>query len=249
MNHLEKHFGRIGARVAVEEPGASLDVRTDRAGEYFVVGADQRILDTRPAMRHLLLMNGESSKFLCGHDERHFFVAAIPERVLGVRDVLTAMEALKPRAVRFEVERRNLKSKHRNRRRNAAFLRQGEWFFLPHPRFAPPASQVLRNEPLRRDDGSKPHTVESCYREGGERVYVSLRFPNGVTESRYQLLLRQRPALRRLNWQVQRRNPLVYAKGRIRHADHKTIRLDCWHQVIMNRETESVAMRHVAFID
>lgn len=46
-----------------------------------------------------------------------------------------------------------------------------------------------------------------------------------------------------------RRNPSVFVRGKIRHADHKTITLDDWHRVLMNTETESVAMRHVAFID
>ena len=58
-----------------------------------------------------------------------------------------------------------------------------------------------------------------------------------------------RPTLRNLQWVTQRRNPQVFVRGRIRHADHKTIVLADWHQVLMNTETQSVAMRHVAFID
>jgi len=46
-----------------------------------------------------------------------------------------------------------------------------------------------------------------------------------------------------------RRNPAVYAKGRIRHADHKTITLHGWHRVLMNTEGQSKAMRNVAFLD
>jgi len=52
-----------------------------------------------------------------------------------------------------------------------------------------------------------------------------------------------------LQWVTQRRNPGVFVRGKIRHADHKTIVLDGWHQVLLNTETQSVAMRHVAFID
>lgn len=51
------------------------------------------------------------------------------------------------------------------------------------------------------------------------------------------------------HWVAQRRNPQVFVRGRIRPADHKTIVLPDWHQVLMNAETQSVAMRNVAFID
>ncbi len=55
--------------------------------------------------------------------------------------------------------------------------------------------------------------------------------------------------MRHLHWVTQRRNPTVFVRGKIRHADHKTIVLNGWHQVLMNTETQAVAMRHVAFID
>ena len=45
------------------------------------------------------------------------------------------------------------------------------------------------------------------------------------------------------------RNPTVYVKGRVTHADHATITLDGWHRVEMNTESKSQAMRHVAFLD
>lgn len=45
------------------------------------------------------------------------------------------------------------------------------------------------------------------------------------------------------------RNPGVYVRGRIRHPDHATITLHGWHQVVMNTENESPAMRNVAFLD
>jgi len=45
------------------------------------------------------------------------------------------------------------------------------------------------------------------------------------------------------------RNPGVYVHGRIRHSDHATITLHGWHQVVMNTENESQAMRNVAFLD
>ena len=86
-------------------------------------------------------------------------------------------------------------------------------------------------------------------RTGGETVYVSPRHPNGLTGEDYRDLLRQHPEARRWRWQVMRRDAGVYVKGRIRHPDHRTVLLDRWHRVLLNRETEAPAMRHVAFLD
>lgn len=73
----------------------------------------------------LLVRDGaEKSKFLFGHDERHWFVAAIPESARGVSGVATAMGALQPDAVRGAVRR--AKPKDPFRRKNKAFIRQGE---------------------------------------------------------------------------------------------------------------------------
>jgi hypothetical protein len=46
-----------------------------------------------------------------------------------------------------------------------------------------------------------------------------------------------------------RRIPGVCVNGRVRHADHATITLNGWHQVVMNTEGQSRAMRDVAFLD
>jgi hypothetical protein len=46
-----------------------------------------------------------------------------------------------------------------------------------------------------------------------------------------------------------RRNPGVYVKGRVCHADHATITLHGWHRVVMNTEGQSKLMRNVAFLD
>lgn len=46
-----------------------------------------------------------------------------------------------------------------------------------------------------------------------------------------------------------RRDAGVYVRGRVRHADHRTIALQCWHKVLMNTENQSRAMRNVAFLD
>lgn len=260
---IERHFAAIGARAKLRPDARTapanirVDIRRDGEGEFFDIACGHRVavndvsvVDVQPRLRHLLLMSRDGSanhKFLCGHDERHWFVAAVPERA-GASTVRTAFEALRPRAIQFELNRRRVKPAKRNRRRNEVFVRQGEWFFVPLVRFQVETSWILRNEPLRRGLG-KPHWCEELVRQGGELVYVSVQHPQGLTPRERQLAISRRPELRHLHWVAQRRNPQVFVRGRVRHADHKTIELDGWHQVLLNTEHESQAMRHVAFID
>src|SRR5262249_37287221 len=68
----------------------ALNIARDGRGEYFDIAADMsrvslEVIDVRRDTRHLLLMSravtdGAKEKFLCGHDERAWFVAAIPGR-------------------------------------------------------------------------------------------------------------------------------------------------------------------------
>jgi len=262
---LDTKFACIGARLKVADRPrrfsnasvVSLDVQTDRKGEFFEItqqpGAEAvvEVLDVQPADRHLLLLvreGKEKSKYLCGHDERHWFVAGIPEKA-PVGTVKQAKEALKPTEVHAAQSRQGIKSKARNRRKNAAYVRQGEWFFIPASGLAVDDKLVLRNEPLTRGNGGKPHWAEFCYRVGGETVYVSRQHPNGLREQTYRKLVRENPEAKNWAWQTMRRNPTVYVRGRVRHPAHKTIVLHGWHRVLMNTENQSNAMRNVAFLD
>ena len=185
QDSLEAKFVRIGARLKLSDGdgrrsrvassgSVPLDIRTDRDGEFFEIrrgsSDDARIevLDVQPADRHLLLMvreRDEKPKFLCGHDERHWFVAAVPESA-PVGTVRAAKEALKPAEVRAAQARCGLGSDAGNRRKNAAFRRQGEWFFVPAPRLKVDEALVLRNEPLTRGNGGKPHWCEFLLPDG-----------------------------------------------------------------------------------
>ena len=263
---LDVKFARIGARLKVADPLSrrnrtagviSLDVQPDRKGEFFEIStqpgaeAEIAILDVQPADRHLLLLvreGNEKSKFLCGHDERHWFVAGIPETA-PVGTVRQAKEALKPAEVQTAQARKGLKAKARSRRKNAAYLRQGEWFFLPDANMALDEKLILRDEPLTRGNGGNPHWAEFCIRTDGETVYICSRHPNGVTEAQYAVILADNPKAKGMGWRTMRRNPGVYVKGRIRHADHATITLHGWHQVLMNTVGQSKAMKNVAFLD
>jgi hypothetical protein len=246
-----------GGRVLPDPMRVRIDIRKDGDGEYFDVRhrTDVRVdvVDVRPKDRHLLLMarapgHGRTqdlnSKFLCGHDERAWFVAAVPETARA-RDVQTAKDALKPQAVWDAIRKHGVRPDHRDRRRTSAFVRQGEWFFIPRPALQVNPNLVLRDEPIRRGAG-KPHRCQSLYRTGGELVYVDARHPNGVTEDEFRRLpTEERSRL----WRTMRRNARVFVRGTVRHPDHATIRLDCWHEVVMNTETQAEAMREVAFLD
>src|SRR5262249_27492040 len=113
---VERKFEAMGARAVLRPPENPrlpwqrprepqplvLNVARDRHGEYFDVQVDAsrvelQVLDVRPRDRHLLLMSrreGTKEKFLCGHDERAWFVAAVPGR--NAYHVPSAIEAPKP---------------------------------------------------------------------------------------------------------------------------------------------------------
>jgi hypothetical protein len=209
--------------------------------------ASVAVLDIDRPARHLLLFvasAGEKSRFLCGHDERHWFVAAIPETATGVVTVRNAMEALQPHTVRAAAHQ--LRPKERLRRRTRAFRRQGEWFFVPAIGFEPDPDLVLRGEPLSRGRG-KAHVMEYAARRGGTTVYVSRMHPNGLTQEEFEGL--PHSVRSQQSWRQMVSDAAVFAMGRIRHPDHATLVLSRWHQVFMNTERGARGMRHVAYLD
>jgi len=252
---LERRFAAMGARVSLPDRPWCGAPRIDVVRGGFDISfagsgsaVDVEVIDVRPRDRHLLLLvrdGGEKSKFLCGHDERHWFVAAIPESARGVTGVTTAKAALQPDAVQQRVAR--VKPKDRFRRRNAAYVRQGEWFFVPAALEAEPEpSQVRHDEPLTRGRG-KAHVMQYAFRLGGRLVYANRRHPTGISVARFHRLSDEER--RSGGWTQFVQDPEVYAKGYVRHPDHATIYLATWHRVHMNTEQGARAMRHVAFLD
>lgn len=258
--HLETMFGRMGARVKIhgtinQRERGGIDIRSDYRGEYFDIAVapndrvEYEVVDIRPGLRHLLLMtrrDERKQKFLCGHDERHWFVCAVPGN--SVTNVVKAMEALQPPEVRWNVSRRVKRAKNRLRRRNKAFVRQGEWFFIPAPELVVNPKLVLRNEPISRGRG-RSHMCQFLYRAGGELVYVCGRHPQGLTADKYSALVQANPVARCWGWRLMQRNAVAHVRGRIWHPDHKTIVLDGWHRVLMNTENEAAGAPAVVFLD
>jgi hypothetical protein len=253
---LERRFAAIGARAKVERVRTEprIDVAVDRRGAFFALRLPRdresaSIIDVDRDDHSLLLLvrDGDvKSKFLCGLDERHWFVAAIPEWARGVGTVENAKDALQPGPVRDAVAR--VRPRDRFRRRNVAYVRQGEWFFLPRWSVSKEVDwrDVLYDEPLTRGRG-KAHVLQWAFRRGGERVYVNDAHPTGISAERW-AALSQRQRFEG-GWRRSVRGPELYAKGVVTHPDHRFIVLHCWHRVLMNTEHGARAMRHVAFID
>jgi hypothetical protein len=106
-NNLESKFAAMGARMKVREIPSrwrqgnrawisphnfTMDIRRDSGGEFFELrvpthlrdALDVSVMQSVPQERHLLLAvrktGGQPTldRFLCGHDEREWFVAAVP---------------------------------------------------------------------------------------------------------------------------------------------------------------------------
>ncbi len=182
IKDIKQAFVEIGAELETETLGLVFDIDVRPVGGRVVYQIKYpwsdtittEAIDVKPKLRHLVLdVSGErfpiNARFLCGHDERHWFVASLPfdRRTNTVRG---AMEALKPDILRREQKRKGVK--HRlYRRKTAAYVRQGEWFFLPRPmmhvgELAVPNGQLVRGE-------GKPHQVEWIYQPAGrEETFV-----------------------------------------------------------------------------
>jgi hypothetical protein len=123
---IESGFAQMGARLKVREIASrwrqgdrswisptdyALDIRRDGSGQFFELrvpthlrdSLDITVMQSEPKQRHALLLvrqNGEKprlDRFLCGHDEREWFIAAVPG---GASSVRQAMDALQPAPVR-----------------------------------------------------------------------------------------------------------------------------------------------------
>ena len=240
--YLRRHLSRMGARLKLQLDAAlrvkiRINVSRDRSGEFFDIrcwpGTNPEILDVRPDWRHMVLMvrdDGNKNKFLLGRDERHWFVAALPDD--GVHDVRTAIASLRPEEIEGKIA-----------------IRQGEWFFVPAPDLEADPKAIQRNEPLTRSAWSKPHICEQMVRQGGVVVMVCSAFPAGITEPEYHQLIESDPTHRHQGWRRMVRDAEVYVRGEVRHRDHKTLHLERWHRVYMNRERFAAHAGQIAFLD
>lgn len=230
-----------------------INILNDTHGPYFKIetreDVDISVPDVQKEDRHLLLFSKdpELQRFLCGHDERNWFVAAIPEGS-GASNVKEAKEALKPGEVEQSQKGAKIKTKDLKKRKTEAYLRQGEWFFIPKPNMVIDESLILKNEPIQRGRGTR-HIVEEVCRRGGQTIRICPKFPEGLLEQQYEEAIKKDPELKHVYWHARVVSAKVYGRGRVTHQDHKTIVLPVWHEVLMNTEARARAMRNVLFVD
>jgi hypothetical protein len=252
-SHLHTSFRKIGAFVhALPVPAGNRRARgevpgrvavRDRTFELTLSPTTQAVVsDCRPDERHLVLnlhnAGGKPERFLCGFDERHWFAAAVTGTT-----VAAAKAGLMPQAVREVAERAGLRHADFHRRHTSAFIRQGEWFFVPAGIDVDPL-RIRRREPLIRPGGGKPHYVDELVRGTGEMVWHHARYASsGMTDA-------QRAALpseirRESGWSRRLRvlrEGSVLARGAVRHPDHATVYLPGWHRVYINREVRPASL-------
>lgn len=241
-----EHFARIGARLApswsprLRQP-FDLTIAIDRQGEVFTLkvrdhDSDFRVLQANRAARHLLLYakaEDTVERFLCGHDERHWFVAGVPT---AVSTVTAAKRALLPPALQgLPLTPTDLAHRH-----NAAYKRQGEWFFVPTAKDLS-GKPILHGELLQRGARrGKPHLASELIRFGGQQVILC----NGKEYSMaaWKVATESDSRLAKYRWERRMKDAEVYVRGRIRHADHATLVLEDWHRVYVNGEISSQNM-------
>lgn len=244
-----RRMARAANGLALAGRPYDLDVRRDRRhGEHYLLrvspaaGAEFRVLQANTPARHLLLhalsaADTRGERFLCGHDERHWFVAGIPAAVTTVTD---ARRALLPR----ELQDATFTADELSRRHGKKFKRQGEWFFVPAT-----VDQlreigdrpILHGEKLQRGTrASKPHVVSELVRFGGQQVvlfggkeYTPAAWDKFVADGGGRVSGR---ADRRV------KDAMVFVRGSVRHSDHATLILPDWYRVFMNGEAFSVNM-------
>ena len=237
----------------------SLDIQRDGKGEFFELRVPTHLSDTldvtvmqsEPKQRHLLLFvrkpgdKPQLDRFLCGHDEREWFVAAVPG---GASSVRQAMDALQPAPVRQALASHKVSTNKRYSRKNRAFRRQGEWFFVPEPTMVVIPSWCCAMSRFAAGLES-PHGGAACSAVVAKPFTCPSSTRTVSCRTEYKRLLKSDPSAARWGWRVMRRNTGVYARGAVSHGDHATITLPFWHRVMMNTETQSRTMANVAFLD
>jgi len=140
-NNPQSKFALMGARfqmsVSPAQHGSqdyAVDIQRDGRGQFFDLRVPEplqaafevNVLQTDKRDRHLLLFvrrpDGKAARFLCGHDEREWFVAAVPG---GASSVVQAKEALKPQAIRTRQNQLKVPTRLRNRRKKCGVSSSG----------------------------------------------------------------------------------------------------------------------------
>jgi len=265
-DHLQKAFKDIGVKFhkKVNSPirrfsGQNLpddSIRLDTSGDKrspFVLrlGKDAdgeiKLLNVDTSQHGVLLQIQQENvkvNFLCGLDEfDKTFIARVPNQ--GITTVANAKDALKPPEV-LDAERstpRMGKKKNKHKRRNSAWLRQGEWFFIPMPKYEPGDSAILRKNAPLMVAGNRAHKAELVADTAGESRYISIMDARrSLSKKGYERLMKEN-SKEQYKWEMRSESSSIYVKGRITAPDHKTLVLNIWHRAVPNRELSRTSGR------
>ena len=227
---IERRFREAAIPLRLESRWSWFSVRADRSGARERIrltpgDAEITVLDLDRELRQLLMLvrdkdgygRPSKEKYLCGQDERSLFAVRVGTLDNPLNSVAQAHEALKPYDLRHPRVRRRNRMRRGQRRRPPRYLeprvvRQGDWFFDPNP-----AMELDRYRPTRRNVrlgnwGGNPHVVEYLIGNPFE-LFRPSRWPYGGH---------------------------VYARGFVRHPEHKPIHLRCWHRVLPNAASQAM---------
>ena len=218
---LESRFARMGARLKVQERAPAAARRHRQPGAW-TCSDDRQASSSRSACVPPWTCASKSwtcsrpsgtcccwprrgtekPKFLCGHDERQWFVAAVPETArLGT---VGRHGGTKPAEVQQAQARQKIKTEDRKRRKNAAYVRQGEWFFLPAPDFAVESGSFFERA-ASRGNGSKPHMGRVLLPHGRRDGLRLLPASRRSDEAAYKVLATPARRPKSWAWQVMQR--------------------------------------------
>jgi len=216
----------------IEEDATITIQHADKGDKHILINIRRK--NPNPNVRKGTSTEILNDKWLCGHDEREWFVAS----AMGTT-IWQAKQSLKPKIVReLETE---IKPKNRHKRKNEAFKRQGEWFFVRVPEGRISENVVThKDEPISRGRGSKPHIVEEITRVGGRTVYVKGALM--LEEMAYNTL----DPDKQKGYRAMKADATVFGRGYVKHKDHATIYLEGWHEIFMNTEKLTV---NLVFLD
>lgn len=225
-------LGTTEAKVTIQQ--------VDTDDRHILINVQREVETRKEITRGVFEVTGkkiQNDKWLCGHDERDWFVAAVEGKTIW-----EAKQSLKPAVVK--AKELKVKPKKRQKRKNEAFRRQGEWFFTPaDPKLIPANPVIHKDEPMSRPGGGKPHIVEECFRLGGRQVWV--KGDRVLSEKEYENL----KANEKYGFMSRQADATVFIRGYVKHPDHDTIYFDVWHNIVMNTENRKRSGSTMIFLD
>lgn len=213
---LERKFDEVGVPLELvpDREWFAINVGRNRAGEWITLSpgdAEVEVMDADRAHRQLLLLVKSENAF--GRRGKSKILCGRDERTLfavtvpgQLRSPVNTVAAAHEALKPAELRIAATRAGRGPRHRRPKFVRQGDWFFVPRPDL-PRDLLGTRKKVHLGNTGGNPHIVD--YLRGDER-----RFRDWLG--------------RELAW-----GP-VLARGFVRHRDHRTIHLRCWHEVFPN---------------